>query len=107
MINSSGSFSPKKPFPSVYAFDSWCVHPVSTDTGAARQESQNSMTKFHEFVELLCEIAGQSKGHSIIFSCLNFLKAVWPSCLGFLKDFFPTRIHPNKIIFAFLQVSER
>jgi hypothetical protein len=57
---------------------SWFIQPLSIDTVAARQESKNLFQNIYEFVEHLCEIAGQNKGHnhSMLFSCLNFFEEV-------------------------------
>ncbi len=66
------------PFLSLPSVVSWFIRSVSTDTGGATQKSQ-SLPKFHEFVEHLCNIVGQNKGHNhfLLFrkACLSLFKA--------------------------------
>jgi hypothetical protein len=102
----SGSSSPTRPFSSLRAFVSWIIQPLSRDTVAARQESKNSLQNFYEFVEHLCEIAGQNKGHnhSMLFSCLNFFDAVSAKLSRLPQRKNSSRFYPSNIIFAFLQV---
>jgi hypothetical protein len=68
----------ENPFLSIHSVVSWFIRPVSTDTGDARQKSQ-SLLKFHEFMEHLCNLVGQNKGHnhSLLLrkACLSLLKA--------------------------------
>ena len=75
---SSGTSGPKKPFSSLPSVVSWFIRPVTTATGSAVQQLP-LLTKFHEFVKHLCEIACVNNGqnHSLLFrkACLSFLIA--------------------------------
>ena len=93
----SGSPGPKKPLSSLASVVSWFIQlmhsPVSTYTGAATQESKNSLPNFHEFVKHLSGIAVQNNKHitaiTIQFSSLDSASSEpsQQSCLILIEDF--------------------